>query len=91
VAGLGLPLERHILAAGVIPLPPERLDGLRQVAVDHATRLCQTRLMEDGAEIFDAGTLREVLDRSYPLAKAGEAQRVLKEGEITGRVVLKID
>ena len=65
--------------------------GLPQVAVDHAARLRQTRVLEDGAESFDAGKLRVVLDRSNPLAEAGEAQRGLEEGEITGSVVLKID
>jgi NADPH:quinone reductase-like Zn-dependent oxidoreductase len=29
-------------------------------------------------------------DRTYPMTEAGEAQRALEAGEITGRVVLAI-
>ena len=64
--------------------------GLPQVAVDHSARLRQTRLLEDGAKLFDAGRLRVIVDRVYPLAEAGEAHRALEAGEITGRVVLDI-
>jgi NADPH2:quinone reductase len=64
--------------------------GLPQVAADHAARLRQTRLLEDGAKLFDEGRLRVAVDRTYPLAQAGEAQRALEAGEITGRVVLDI-
>jgi NADPH2:quinone reductase len=64
--------------------------GLPQVTADHAARLRQTALLEDGAKLFDEGRLHVVVDRIYPLAEAGEAQRALEAGEITGRVVLDI-
>jgi len=64
--------------------------GLPQVAVDHAARVRQARLLEDGAGLFDAGKLRVVLGGTYPLAEAAEAHRALEGGEIIGRVVLDI-
>jgi NADPH2:quinone reductase len=64
--------------------------GLPQVAGDHAARVRQTEAFEDAAKLFDEGRLRILLDRVYPLAEAGEAQRALEAGEIVGRVVLDI-
>lgn len=64
--------------------------GLPQSSGDHAARIRQTQMLEDGAKLIDAGKLRVVLGGVYPLAKAGEAQRALEAGEITGRVVLDI-
>jgi len=40
--------------------------------------------------MVDAGQLKPVVDRVYPLAQAGEAQRALEDGETLGRVVLEI-
>lgn len=64
--------------------------GLPQVAGDHAARVRQTGILERGAQVIDEGDLRVLLDRTYPMAEAGEAQRALEAGEITGRVVLSI-
>lgn len=64
--------------------------GLPQVAIDHSARARQAQLLEDGGKLFDVGKLRVVVDRIYPLAEVGEAQRALEAGEITGRVVLDI-
>lgn len=64
--------------------------GLPQVTRDHAARLRQTAILEDGAKLIDQGGLRVLLDRVYPLADAGAAQRALEAGEITGRVVLAL-
>jgi len=40
--------------------------------------------------MVDAGKLKPVVDRVYPLVEAGEAQRALETGETVGRVVLEI-
>ena len=57
---------------------------------DHEARLHQTQLLHDAAQMVDAGQLKPVVDRVYPLAQAGEAQRALEAGESLGRVVLEI-
>lgn len=57
---------------------------------DHAGRLRQTKILEEGAKLVDAGKLRAALDRTYPLAEAAEAQRAVEAGEFTGRIVLEI-
>jgi NADPH:quinone reductase-like Zn-dependent oxidoreductase len=64
--------------------------GLPQVVRDHAARLRQTAILEEGARVIDEGGLRVLLDRTYPITEAGEAQRAREAGEITGRVVLAI-
>ncbi|KOS05294.1 hypothetical protein AM493_04035 [Flavobacterium akiainvivens] len=56
----------------------------------HDLRIKQTKILENIAKYVDEGNLRLVLDKSYPLAEAGEAQRSLEDGEITGRVALEI-
>ena len=64
--------------------------GWPQVMRDHAARLHQTQLLQEAAQMVDAGKLKSVVDRVYPLAEAGEAQRALEAGETVGRVVLEI-
>ncbi len=64
--------------------------GWPQVMRDHAARLHQTQLLQDAAQMVDAGQLKPVVDRVYPLAQAGKAQRALEAGETLGRVVLEI-
>ena len=49
-------------------------------------RSCYT----NAAQMVDGGQLKPVVDRFYPLAQAGEAQRALEAGETLGRVVLEI-
>jgi NADPH2:quinone reductase len=64
--------------------------GWPQVMRDHDARLHQTQLLHDAAQMVDAGQLKPVVDRVYPLAQAGEAQSALEAGETLGRVVLEI-
>jgi NADPH2:quinone reductase len=56
----------------------------------HELRVKQTRILEIAAQYVDEGRLRVVLDRVYPLSQAGEAQKSLESGEITGRLALEI-
>jgi NADPH2:quinone reductase len=56
----------------------------------HEARVQQTTILETVAQQVDDGYLRVVLDRAYPLAKAGEAQRALEAGEISGRLAVEI-
>ena len=56
----------------------------------HEARVKQTTILEAMAKQVDDGRLKVVLDRTYPLAEAGEAQRVLEAGEISGRLAVEV-
>ena len=40
--------------------------------------------------LFEAGTLRPVMDRSFPLAKAAAAHAYMEEGDHVGKIVLEV-
>ena len=42
------------------------------------------------APFFFAGELRPVVDRTYPLAEAAEAQRCLESRQVFGKIVLVV-
>jgi NADPH:quinone reductase-like Zn-dependent oxidoreductase len=42
------------------------------------------------AELVRAGRVRPVIDRTYPLSKAADAIRYLKEGHARGKVVITV-
>jgi hypothetical protein len=48
---------------------------------DHTARLRQTQILEDAARLFDEGSIRVAVDRSYPLADAPEAHRALEKAD----------
>jgi NADPH2:quinone reductase len=56
----------------------------------HAARLRQTRILEEGAALVDAGRLRVHLAAVLPLRDAAEAHRLLEAGGVQGKVVLEI-
>lgn len=39
---------------------------------------------------MDRGLVRPVLDRSFPLARAGDALRRLESGEVLGKVTVEV-
>jgi NADPH:quinone reductase-like Zn-dependent oxidoreductase len=41
-------------------------------------------------ELIEAGKLKPVIDRSYPLNQTGEAMKYLGEGQARGKLVIKI-
>jgi len=42
-------------------------------------------------ELIEAGSLRPIIDKVYPLSKSGEALRYLGNGQAKGRVVIRIE
>lgn len=51
----------------------------------------QAWILEQCADLFEAGRLRIHVDRILPLSEAAEAHRLIQAGEIAGKVVLAID
>lgn len=51
----------------------------------------QTRILEDGAALFEQGKLKVLLSATLPLEDAATAHRVVEEGHTSGKVVLQID
>jgi NADPH:quinone reductase-like Zn-dependent oxidoreductase len=48
------------------------------------------RDMEDVNALIEAGSVRPVIDRTYPLAEAAQALRYVKSGEALGKVVIRV-
>lgn len=50
----------------------------------------QADILEQCARLFDQGQLKVCLHRTFPLAEAAEAHRLLEAGSMTGKLVLTI-
>jgi NADPH:quinone reductase-like Zn-dependent oxidoreductase len=42
-------------------------------------------------ELFEAGKIKSIIDRQYPLSEAAEALRYLGEGHARGKVVISME
>ena len=58
---------------------------------DVDARRAQTRILENGASLFEQGKLRVLLSAVLPLEDAASAHRIVEEGHTSGKVVLQID
>jgi NADPH2:quinone reductase len=58
---------------------------------DARARRAQTRILEQGAALFDRGDLRILVREVLPLADAARAHRMIEAGHTTGKVVLRVD
>ncbi len=54
-------------------------------------RLHQTSILENGARMFDEGTLKIQVSHQIPLAQAAEAHRLVEAGSTTGKIVLVME
>jgi NADPH2:quinone reductase len=57
----------------------------------HQARISQTRILEAGAQLIEAGKLRVEVSKTFPLELAAKAHRLIEEGHTTGKVVLEIE
>jgi len=53
-------------------------------------QLRQTRILEECADMVDAGHIRPVVSRSFSLDRAPEAHNALEEGHTVGKIVLTV-
>ena len=56
----------------------------------HDERVRQRRILEQGAQLADAGKLKILLSKTLPLAAAAEAHRLIEQGGVSGKIVLEI-
>jgi NADPH2:quinone reductase len=54
----------------------------------HDERVRQRRILEQGAQLVDAGILKILVSKALPLAEAAEAHRLLEQGGVSGKIVL---
>jgi NADPH2:quinone reductase len=65
--------------------------GYPQIMIDSKHQLRQTRILQEVAEVVDAGELRVHIDRVVGFDGVGDAQTALEAGATMGRVSLEID
>ena len=58
---------------------------------DVEARRAQTRILENGAQLFEQRKLKVLLSAVLPLEDASTAHRIVEEGHTSGKVVLQID
>ncbi|MFA6903160.1 MAG: zinc-dependent alcohol dehydrogenase family protein [Gallionellaceae bacterium] len=56
----------------------------------HDERVRQRRILEQGAQLADAGKLKILLSKTLPLAEAAEAHRLIEQGGVSGKIVLEM-
>jgi NADPH2:quinone reductase len=57
----------------------------------HQARIAQTRILEAGAQLIEAGKLKVEVRKTFPLEQAAEAHRLIEEGHTAGKIVLEIE
>ena len=57
----------------------------------HEGRCTQTRILENGARLFEEGKLKITVSKVLPLEDAANAHRVVEDGHTIGKLVLQID
>jgi NADPH2:quinone reductase len=61
-----------------------------QVLKLHDERIRQRRILEQGAQLVEAGKLGVLVSHKLPLENAAEAHRLIEQGGTTGKIVLTI-
>jgi NADPH2:quinone reductase len=56
----------------------------------HERRCEQARILEEGARLFDEGSLKVAVGEVLPLDAAAAAHRLIEQGRMTGKLVLRV-
>lgn len=62
-----------------------------QVMHLHDERIRQRKILEEGAQLVEAGKLGVLVNTLLPLTSAAQAHRLIEQGGITGKIVLTMD
>lgn len=57
----------------------------------HQERIRQRKILEQCAQLVEAGKLSVLVTHRFPLEQAAEAHRLLEAGSITGKIILTMD
>jgi NADPH2:quinone reductase len=57
----------------------------------HGERIRQRRILEQGAQLVEAGKLGVLVSYALPLKDAAEAHRLIEKGGVTGKIILTMD
>ena len=56
----------------------------------HDERIGQRRILEQGAQLVEAGELGVLVSYALPLEQASEAHRIIEQGGVSGKIILTI-
>ncbi len=62
-----------------------------QVLKLHDERVRQRKILEQGAQLVEAGKLGVLVDRILPLEEAEQAHRLIEQGGVIGKIVLTLE
>jgi len=59
-----------------------------QVMKLHDERVRQRKILEQGAQLAEEGKLKVTISKTFPLAEAANAHRLIEQGGVSGKIVL---
>ena len=59
-----------------------------QVMKQHEERIRQRKILEQGAQLVEAGKLGVLVSYALPLKDAAEAHRLIEKGNMLGKIIL---
>lgn len=62
-----------------------------QLMKSHDERVRQRKILEQGAQLAEAGKLKIIVSKILPLADAAEAHRLIEQGGVSGKIVLTMN
>jgi NADPH2:quinone reductase len=57
----------------------------------HDERIRQRKILEQGAQLVEAGKIGVLVSYALPLQDAAEAHRIIEKGSVLGKIILTID
>jgi NADPH2:quinone reductase len=54
----------------------------------HAQRIRQRKILEDGAQLIEAGKLGVLVSRQLPLIEVGQAHKLIEHGGMMGKIIV---